>query len=177
MKILPITSGFGLMKVNSYLLKTDSGFVLIDTGLRGHRRVVEKKIRAAGCRPGDLNLILITHGDFDHIGNCRYFREEYRTRIAMHRGDIGMAQHGSMFYGRRKPNPIMAKIAGMVFTLPEPDRFSPDIDLNERTDLSEYGLNARILEIPGHSSGSIAVLTHEGDLFCGDLFGNSSKPK
>ena len=45
----------------------------------------------------------------------------------------------------------------------------PRLYLEEGDDLSEYGFDARVLHIPGHSKGSIAILTAEGALFCGDL--------
>ena len=34
-----------------------------------------------------------------------------------------------------------------------------------------------MLSFPGHSSGSIAVLTAEGQLLCGDLLENRSRPR
>jgi hydroxyacylglutathione hydrolase len=37
-------------------------------------------------------------------------------------------------------------------------------------------LDAKVLHIPGHSTGSIGILTAGGDLFCGDLFVNVTKP-
>ncbi len=41
---------------------------------------------------------------------------------------------------------------------------------------AEFGFDAKILELPGHSKGSIGVLTGNGDLFCGDLLMNMLKP-
>ena len=48
--------------------------------------------------------------------------------------------------------------------------------VDEGYDLSEYGLDAKVLHLPGHSKGSIGILTADGDLFCGDLFENRDKP-
>lgn len=39
-------------------------------------------------------------------------------------------------------------------------------------DLFEYGFGAKVLHLPGHSKGSIGILTNGGDLFCGDLLYN-----
>jgi hydroxyacylglutathione hydrolase len=50
--------------------------------------------------------------------------------------------------------------------------FKPDIYIEDGQDLSEYGLNAKVLHLPGHSKGSIGILTTKGDLFCGDLLYN-----
>jgi len=41
---------------------------------------------------------------------------------------------------------------------------------------SEYGFDATVFTIPGHSKGSIGILTASGNLFCGDLFNNINKP-
>jgi hydroxyacylglutathione hydrolase len=34
-----------------------------------------------------------------------------------------------------------------------------------------------VLSLPGHTAGSIGVLTSAGDLFCGDLLVNRRQPK
>jgi len=52
------------------------------------------------------------------------------------------------------------------------EMFEPDFEVDEGFDLGAYGLNAKILHIPGHSKGSIGVLTDTGDLFCGDFLYN-----
>jgi glyoxylase-like metal-dependent hydrolase (beta-lactamase superfamily II) len=54
--------------------------------------------------------------------------------------------------------------------------FRPDVLLEDGTELSGYGLDARIVSIPGHSQGSIGVLTSSGNLYCGDLFENRKEP-
>ncbi len=55
-------------------------------------------------------------------------------------------------------------------------KFQPDLEVGEGYDLSPQGLEARILHIPGHSRGSIGVLTAAGDLFCGDLLVSGPRP-
>ena len=42
--------------------------------------------------------------------------------------------------------------------------------------LSAYGLEATVLYLPGHSKGSVGVLTSDGSLFCGDLIYNFFRP-
>lgn len=49
--------------------------------------------------------------------------------------------------------------------------------LEDDQDLSEYGLDGRVIYLPGHTSGSIGVLTGGGDIICGDLFLGNIKPK
>jgi len=57
---------YGLGRVNCYLVKADAGYVLIDTGVSNHRAALEQELINAGCQPGNLKLVVLTHGDFDH---------------------------------------------------------------------------------------------------------------
>ncbi|TRO53779.1 MBL fold metallo-hydrolase, partial [Candidatus Bathyarchaeota archaeon] len=91
---IPLKYLFG---VNCYLIKTEQGYYLIDTGIPKVRDQLEKAINDAGCGPGDLKLIIITHGHMDHVGNALYLRDKYGAKIAMHRGDAQMAESGDMF--------------------------------------------------------------------------------
>jgi glyoxylase-like metal-dependent hydrolase (beta-lactamase superfamily II) len=165
--------------VNCYLIKTDTGFVLIDTGGSNKRAELESQLASAGCNPGNLTLILLTHGDFDHTGNGVYLREKFRTKIAMHRDDAGMAERGDMFWNRKKGNlfvRMMAPVIRILSGFGKAERFAPDLFVKDGDDLSEYGFDAKVLCIPGHSKGSIGILTAKGDLFCGDLLGNEDEP-
>ncbi|MCW4030982.1 MAG: hypothetical protein NWE80_01310 [Candidatus Bathyarchaeota archaeon] len=56
------------------------------------------------------------------------------------------------------------------------ERFTPDLHIDHGYYLSEFGLNAEVTYIPGHSKGSIGILLSTGDLFCGDLLENTKKP-
>jgi hydroxyacylglutathione hydrolase len=181
---IPSNSRFG--SVNCYLVKAEAGYFLIDTGWSSGRAALEKDLETAGCRPGDLKLILATHGDFDHTGNCAYLRDKYRTKIAMHRGDAPLVEQGNMFINR-KMNPVLGvliKIGASLVGLGKFDRFTPDIYLEDGQDLAESRLEAKVLHVPGHSKGSIAFLlpyidpsgTSGQALVCGDLLVNSSAP-
>jgi glyoxylase-like metal-dependent hydrolase (beta-lactamase superfamily II) len=170
--IIPVY--LGRIVCNCYIIRTDIGFILIDTGRASKRKKLEKELQVAGCKPGDLDLIILTHGDFDHTGNCAYLREKFRTKIAMNINDFGMVEKGDMFWNRTTGNFILRKIVNVLFRI---RKFKPDFSLEEGYSLSEYGLNAEIIYLPGHSKGSIGVLTANGELFCGDLFSNIKGPE
>jgi len=161
-----------LFGVNCYLVKTGRGYVLIDTGWPFKRADLDKELKSAGCEPGDLELIILTHGDFDHSSNAAHVRDRYGAKIAMHRREAEMVEKGDMMLSR-KNRPIVYRIFfGMVKLygrLTRFDRFRPDLTVEEGTDLSGYGLDARVVDLAGHSAGSIGILTGDGDLFCGDL--------
>jgi hydroxyacylglutathione hydrolase len=162
--------------VNCYLLHTDAGFFLIDTGSSSARKQLLKELANAGCIPGSLRLVLLTHGDFDHTGNAAFLRSSFGVKLAMHRADSGMGESGDMFENRKKPNVLIRSLIPLFTGFGRDEQFSPDLLLDDGYDLSPLGLDARVLSLPGHSKGSIGVLTAEGDLFCGDLFENTKGP-
>ena len=175
---LPLPLRLG--SVNCYLLKTgDGGYVLIDTGCSNGRRQIDGVLQDEGCRPGNLRLIVITHGDFDHAGNAAYLRGRYGAGIAMHWQDAVMVERGDMFLNRTTGNALTRKLIGLVapviFGFGKAERFMPDVYLDDGCELAGYGLDARVVHTPGHSRGSISVLTGSGGLFCGDLLVNADR--
>jgi glyoxylase-like metal-dependent hydrolase (beta-lactamase superfamily II) len=173
-----ITAPFMLnISVNCYLVRSGDGFVLIDTAMSNQRPIIERELESAGCQPGNLRLIVLTHGDFDHCGNAAYLRQKFHAKVAMHFDDAGMVERGDMFWNRKQPNPLVRTLPGFFIRLTEANRFRPDLYIKEGDNLSEYGFDANVIEIPGHSRGSIGLLTAAGDLFCGDLLGNRGRPR
>ena len=170
---MPLRLGF----VNSYLIETSMGHLLIDTAGSNARMELLAELERGGCTPNSLKLVILTHGDFDHIGNAAFLRAAFGTNIAMHPDDIGMAERGDMFANRKKPNIIIKVLLPILLGFGKNLRFKPDILLSAGYELSRYGLDARVIPLPGHSKGSIGILTSEGELFCGDLFENTKGPK
>jgi glyoxylase-like metal-dependent hydrolase (beta-lactamase superfamily II) len=175
--------------VNCYLAKTDVGYILIDTGFLSKRAKLEQELTTAGCRPGNLNLIILTHGDTDHADNAAYLREKYGAKIALHAREAPLVERGDMSTTRQaKPDKIgfifkvMIPLAPVLFKTNAFEYFKPDFTVDEGFDLSEYGFTAKVIHLPGHSKGSIGVLTSEDfalqppgvgpAVFCGDLLYN-----
>jgi hydroxyacylglutathione hydrolase len=171
---LPLPLGMG--SVNCYLLQAGGGYVLIDTGAPNARDVLRRELNSLGCQPSTLNLIVLTHGDFDHIGNAAHIRTVFGSRIAMHADDARVAEVGDMFVNRKKSNFILSALIPRLIGFGKSEQFTPDALLEDGSALSEYGLEARAITIPGHSKGSIGILTPDGHFFCGDLFDNTKKP-
>jgi glyoxylase-like metal-dependent hydrolase (beta-lactamase superfamily II) len=94
----------------------------------------------------------------------------------MHADDVGMAERGDMFWNRKKGNRIFRSLAPKLLRFGAADRFQPDVIVADGTNLTEYGFDAKVLSMPGHSKGSIGILTSAGDLFCGDLLENTKQP-
>jgi glyoxylase-like metal-dependent hydrolase (beta-lactamase superfamily II) len=140
------------------------------------RTDLEKELESAGCKPGYLKLIVLTHGDFDHTGNAAYLRNKFGTKIAMHYDDLGMVEHRDMFWNRKNPFILIRMMVPILFGFGKKERLKTDLYIKDGYDLSDYGFEAKVLYIPGHSKGSIGIQTADGELFCGDLLENTDKP-
>jgi hydroxyacylglutathione hydrolase len=182
--------------VNCYLVKAGDGFVLFDTG--GHltidkqftnrRERLEAALDKAGCKPGDIKLVILTHGDNDHTANAAYLKDKYKLKIAMHKGDLELVENPVLekVMESFRYRSVMLKLVFLLLKnrikkvtvkiLKDFEKFTPDFFIDETFDLSEYGMAAKILHIPGHTAGSIGILTNEGDLISGDTFVNNGKP-
>ena len=168
--------------VNVYLLKSNKDFVLIDTGLPQQKEQLENELKSAGCTPENLTLVIITHGDWDHTGNAAFLKEKYHAKIAVHPSDVNQAENG--IFLKRKVRRLLFKIVVTIMRLKRKlqkdqtafPKFKTDIQLSDNQSLEEYGLKAKIIHIPGHTEGSIGVLTDDGDFFAGDTFVNYKRP-
>jgi hydroxyacylglutathione hydrolase len=166
-----------LGSVNAYLLKASGGFVLIDSGFPWQWASLKAALESEGCVPGTLRLVVLTHGDIDHCGNCAQVRHEYGAPIAVHREDVSEVETG-IRPDRSSPTLLgktivlmgaaMYKLRGKVHL----ETFGPDLILDGGESLEGYGLKASVIHLPGHTKGSVAILTEDGSLFAGDTFFN-----
>jgi len=95
----------------------------------------------------------------------------------MHKVEAAAVERGNMFLSRGRLSPLrrVMKPLMSLFRLRKQDRFTPDLFLKDGDRLDEYGLAAKVLHVPGHSAGSIAVLTDDGSFFSGDFLENRTR--
>ncbi|MFD1177348.1 MBL fold metallo-hydrolase [Paenibacillus puldeungensis] len=190
--IIPIDLG----GVNSYLITVENGYVLVDTG--GHlimdktfdnrrKRLVEA-LAATGCVKGDLRLILLTHGDNDHVANAAYIRNTFDAPIALHPGDLALVENPTLdaLMASFQYHSVLLKLVFQLMkkkiaritqkTLEDFDTFKPDLLLSDGMNLKDYGLEGTIIHLPGHTAGSVGLLLPNGSLLAGDTFVNNTKP-
>ncbi len=167
--------------INCFLLPGHDGFALIDTGPAIARRRLVRGIEVAGFDVDDLRRVVVTHGDADHIGSCAYLQETFAAEVALHPLEVRAIEPGDMGTNRKEPPDRMPwffqllRPLGAILGKAEP--FTPDVLLADGQTLSDLGIDATVLHLPGHSWGSIAVLTDDGNLFAGDLFWNTRRPR
>ncbi len=186
-----------LQGVNSYLVKTNKGLILVDTG--GHlildkqfdnrRDILIGLLDKYGCTPENLQLIVLTHGDNDHATNALHISKKYQAKIAMHKSDISLVQKPNIDEAMKSFNyrsPIFKIVFALMKTkikklmqktIEDFEPFTPDILLSNGDSLIDYGFDAKIIHIPGHTDGSIVILAKNGELIASDIFANIKKPE
>jgi hydroxyacylglutathione hydrolase len=163
---------------NCYLLQGQEGTVLIDPGPPGAAATVIARAEEAGVRPEDVRLIFVSHGHLDHYGAAPQVQRWCGRPVSAYPGEPGFSQD------RRNALPPAQTLRGSVVRwfylllspLVEFEPLKADVLLRGDQDLSEYGIDGRTVHLPGHSPGSLGIISDEGDAFVGDLFVNYTVP-
>lgn len=159
-----------LRTVNAYLILGPDGCVLVDAGLPGSERKIERALVRAGRTWKDIKLIVVTHAHVDHAGSAAIAREKSGAPIVGHEGD-------AVYYRREKPMTFCPTgwFGRLFIRTPlmfEPYvAFEPDILLADRTeiDLQRFGLPGKVKHTPGHTAGSVSVALSSSEALVGDL--------
>ena len=158
--------------VACYLVADDSGITLIDAGISGQWPDLLAELAAMGRTVADLRGVVLTHGDEDHIGFAERLRSEHGVPVWVHEADAGRALgegKPATGFGRFRLGPLLGFLwyagrrGGLKTTyLSKVETFTggETLDLPGRP---------RIIELPGHSPGSVAVHVPAVDaVFVGD---------
>ncbi len=158
--------------VNCYIVEDNDKAILIDTGRKKYRdKILEK------CREFHVGLIVLTHGHMDHCQNAAYLANALHIPIAMNKKDLNLipdnrkqALFAKTFLGK-----IVLSVSLSSFEKDSLEVFEPKIYLENDDDLSEYGIAAKVVELPGHTKGSIGIKVDD-NLFVGDALMNMFYP-
>lgn len=156
---------------NCYLLHGE-GAVLVDAGPPGRESAIEKAFARLGVPLDALKLIVLTHGHFDHMGSASKLKARTGAKIAMHARDrsylergVGHVSPGVTRWGR-----VFGRVARTMMPFVRVPVAEVDVELNdEELSLAQYAIAARVIHTPGHTLGSLSVLTDDGDAMVGDL--------
>ena len=149
-----------------YGMITDD-ITLIDTGIPGSAPLVSDAIRTLGYRPSDLRRLVLTHFHVDHTGAAAEISKWGNVEVLAHKNDVPFIQGDEQ---GPPPNlldwerPLYEKVSVQIEAQPvKVDRILDD------GDVLDFGGGARIIAVPGHTPGSIAIhLPATHTLFTGD---------
>jgi len=158
---------------NCYIVSNGANAILIDTCREKYR---EKILNA--CKSYHMKLIVLTHGHIDHIQNAAFLLRELNVPIAMCRADSGLIENNmeQMLEAKTILGKIVLAASIKSFREDVIPAFTPTIFLSEGDTLNTYGLSAKIIAVPGHTKGSIAIDVNEKHLIIGDALMNMFYP-
>lgn len=167
-KIHRIASG----NVNCYIVADNDKAILIDTGRKKYcEKILER------CKKFHVSLIVLTHGHMDHCQNAAYLAEALHIPIAINKNDMDLITDNrkQSLLAKTLLGKIVLSVSLSSFEMDSLEVFDPIIYLKNGDDLSEYGIAAKVVELPGHTKGSIGVEI-EDNLFVGDALMNMFYP-
>ena len=149
---------------------------MVDGGPPRMRTRFLKSMKDFSVDPKEIQLIVLTHGDFDHVGSAKDIQEITGAEIAIHDKDRMNLEQG--LFNWTKGVTTWGKISRSLLMPLLKYRMSfpavkADIILNDNEiSLNNYGISGRILYTPGHTLGSVSVLLNTGEAFVGCLAHN-----
>ena len=144
---LEVTSlALGPYQTNCYVVVTEGSAdaIVVDPGDDAGR--ITALLEERGLT---LRAILVTHGHLDHIGAVRDLAQSTGVDVWMARGDADDLRT----YG--------------------PAPYEPDHEVGGGDTVTVAGITFRVLDVPGHTSGSVAFAT-DGVAFVGDVLFSGS---
>jgi glyoxylase-like metal-dependent hydrolase (beta-lactamase superfamily II) len=172
MRLGPSLHRIGNDIVAVYLVDTPEGVTLIDAGLPGQWHDFSEELRAMDRTIDDVRGVVLTHGDSDHIGFAERLRRDHGVPVFVHEADAARARGEEstkpgwgrvklgatarfLWYAVRKNGLRTTPLAEVVAVLDG--------------DVLDLPGSPRIIGMPGHSPGSIAIHVPVADaVFVGD---------
>ena len=151
---------FPLRGVNAFLFAPDGGEVtLIDAGTPWDADRIRSGMDVAGVDPGDVDRVLLTHYDLDHVGAL--------GKLSLDAPAFVGAPDDDYLAGRAKPplgnhKGALQRVTGTLIPRP-PNEIRTVVDGDRVGDFDVY-------RTPGHTPGHVAyVHADRGVAFLGDL--------
>ena len=160
MEIAPSVHAVRLFTTQAYVI-CERELTLIDAGLPGSRRGLERYLKRLGRNLGELRRIICTHAHPDHIGGVRELAADRDVEVLMHPADIaGLKVTLREAWTDRDGSKLIAWLTR------GPHAATP---VEDGEVLPVLG-GLRVVHTPGHTPGSICLYAPRHRLlFTGDM--------
>ncbi len=169
-KAIPITEGvFQVRAIGARVtvLVENGEVLLVDAGLCGSSGTILQGLETLGLFPEQIGRVVITHAHPDHSGGLGTLVAGRGVAVAVHRLEADIIS-GAVPPPSPLKNVLCAKLAHPVLSrlmgssVPVDDRL-------EDGDAIPFGTEVRVVHLPGHTEGSIALhLPQKRTIIVGD---------
>jgi glyoxylase-like metal-dependent hydrolase (beta-lactamase superfamily II) len=147
--------------VHAYLWQWEQGISIIDTGTPGNGGKILAAVKKLGYSPKDVQRIIITHADVDHVGSLKELKRTTGAPVACHTVERHLLEHPE----ERKPAAnllgyIVRPLYAVVRRLPA-FRVAPVVPDELYVDGERLPEGFVIVHTPGHTPGHISLLHPE----------------
>jgi hydroxyacylglutathione hydrolase len=129
---------------------------------------LEDALAEQGVAASSVRLVVLTHGHADHAGLAADLQRVARATIVLGEGDVPMASAGENDELRPTgfTGALLKPFIRSVYT-----PFVPDITVavDHPLDLGPWGIDGKVVAMPGHTPGSVVVLLGDHTAFVGDV--------
>lgn len=158
---------------NCYIIENGTNGILVDTGKREYvNQIIEQ------CKAYQVKLIILTHAHFDHAENAAQISEIFGIPIGMNEQDCDLIQSNlnQPMYATNILGKVVLSASMRDFSIRTMSKFKPNILLHDGDTLFDYGFDAQIIALPGHTIGSIGIDVDKKYLIVGDALMNMFYP-
>jgi glyoxylase-like metal-dependent hydrolase (beta-lactamase superfamily II) len=159
---------------NCFLICDGDNAILVETSrTQYHDAILEK------CQSTNVRLIVLTHGHVDHVQNAAELSRELSVPIAMSNDDIHLLANNldEKMHSHRLLGKIILAMSEKSFREDAIDPFEVSVLLKDGDSLSAFGVDAKVIALPGHTKGSIGVVAGKSDVCVGDALMNFTRPQ
>ncbi len=159
---------------NCFLLRGERT-ILIDAGAWNGMPAFVSRMKELNVDPKQIDLILLTHGHWDHITNLSAIREMTGAKVAIHGRDQFMVETGEPpFPAGATPYGRMMSWSSKKLIHPHLPKVKADMVIDDSgLSLSEYGIPGKVVYTPGHTMGHVSIILDSGEAFVGDMAMNA----
>ncbi|WP_447640022.1 MULTISPECIES: subclass B3 metallo-beta-lactamase [Chitinophagaceae] len=141
----------GTYELGSYLIVTDKGNMLINTGSNGSAPIIKRNIEKLGFKYKDTKILLTNQVHYDHVGGIAQFKKDTKAKLMIEKADVAVMEDGGqsdfIFGGK-----------GLLF-------YPAKVDcvLNNMDTITLGNTQLLVLHHPGHTKGSTSYLYETRD--------------